>query len=347
MMRILMAMAGREQGGAEAFFERLTLALRSRDIALSAVIRRHAARAARLRAAGVRVNQALFGGPVDVLTRWTMARELARFAPDIVLSFMSRATAAIPRRGRFMHIGRLGGYYSLKYYRGCGHLVVNTPDLARYVRDQGWPAERVDHVPNFVDSRNADPERRETHDTPPDAPLVLALGRLHENKAFDVLIESLCALPDAYVWLAGAGPEEVFLRQAAARLGVAGRVRFLGWRDDPSPLYAAADVVAVPSRHEPLGNVVLEAWARAKPVVAAASEGPQQLIASGENGFLVPVNDANALAFALRHVLDETALRRHLAEGGYATYRERHTEEAVVNLYLDLFRRLLGARGES
>ncbi len=341
-MRILMAMAGSEHGGAEAFFERLALAFKNHDLVLSALIRRQRERALRLRAGGVRLKQALFGGPIDVVTGWALRRELARFAPDIVLSFMSRAAAAVPSGGRFVHIGRLGGYYPLKYYRGCSHLVVNTPDLERYVVNEGWPAEHVHLVPNFVDSRNADPERREAHETPAEAPLVLALGRLHANKGFEVLIEALCALPDVYLWLAGAGPEEFFLRQAADRLGVEGRERFLGWCHDPSPLYAAADVVAVPSRHEPLGNVVLEAWARAKPVVAAASEGPQQLIVSGENGFLVPVDDANALAFALRHVLDETALRRHLAEGGYAAYRERYTEEAIVNQYLDLFRRILG-----
>jgi glycosyltransferase involved in cell wall biosynthesis len=345
-MRVLLAMAGAEHGGAEGFFERLALGMKRHGVALRVVMRRDAARAERLAAVGLAPAQLKFGGVFDFATRPAFRRAIAEFKPDIVLTFMNRASAACPRRGGdgFVQIGRLGGYYKLKYYRGCDHLVGNTPDIVDYIVKRGWPAERAHYVPNFVDSLNTDPEPRERHNTPPEAPLVLALGRLHVNKAFDVLLAALTQLPDTYLWLAGTGPEEMKLREFAFKLGAASRVRFLGWRNDTAPLFAAADVVCVPSRHEPLGNVVIEAWARGKPVVAAASHGPRQLIASGENGLLVPVDDDKALAFALRHVIDETKVKRHLADNGYATYRQHFTEEAVVKRYLELFQAVLAER---
>jgi glycosyltransferase involved in cell wall biosynthesis len=265
----------------------------------------------------------------------------------VALSFMSRAADAIPAaagRADFAHIGRLGGYYDLKYYKTCDHLIGNTEDIVRYIRDRGWPADRVHYLPNFVDGTNTDPEPRPRHDTPDEAPLLLALGRFHRNKGFDTLLQALVDLPDAWLWLAGAGEEEKTLRALAHELDVLGRTRFLPWRPDPAPLLAAADAIVVPSRHEPLGNVVLEAWARAKPVVATVSEGPRQLITTGENGLLVPIDDPKALAYALRHVLDETSLKVQLSEAGYATYSRRYTEEAVVGQYLDLFTRVAEGR---
>src|SRR5262249_21892087 len=177
-------------------------------------------------------------------------------------------------RTPFVHVGRLGGYYDLKYYSTCQHLVGNTEDIIRYIRDKGWPAERVHYVPNFVNGSNTDPEDRAQHDTPADAPLLLALGRFHTNKGFDTLLRALVDLPDAYLWLAGEGPEQKNLVDLAHELDVLSRTRFLSWRSDPAPLFAAADAIVVPSRKEPLGNVVIEAWARAKPVIASLTEGP-------------------------------------------------------------------------
>ncbi|MBL8834227.1 MAG: glycosyltransferase, partial [Rhodospirillales bacterium] len=115
------------------------------------------------------------------------------------------------------------------------------------------------------------------------------------------------------------------------------RVRFLGWRQDVPALIAASDAVVCPSRHEPLGNVVIEAWAHGRPVVAAASAGPAALIRHGENGLLAAIDDAGALAGALGQAIGDAALRHRLALAGEAAYQAEFTEEAVVRRYLDYF----------
>ena len=91
---------------------------------------------------------------------------------------------------------------------------------------------------------------------------MLALGRLHHNKAFDVAIRALVDLPGAVLWIAGKGPERNALQMLANQLGVSKRIRWLGWRDDVAALFASADVLVCPSRIEPLGNVIIEAWAQ-------------------------------------------------------------------------------------
>jgi glycosyltransferase involved in cell wall biosynthesis len=335
-MRVLQVMAGAKFGGAETFFTRLVVALRRAGLHQRVVIRRDDHRAEILRQGGIEPVELRFGGPLDVFTRMGLKREVESFSPNIVMTWMNRASTMCPK-GSFVHVARLGGYYDLKYYQKCNHLIGNTEDIVGYLTDKGWPAERAHYLPNFVSASISDPLPREEFYTPNDAPLLLALGRLHENKAFDVLLDALACIPNAYLWLAGDGPKRAELEAQAEKLGVKPRVRFLGWRDDIEALLASCNVFVCPSRHEPLGNVVVEAWAQSKPVVAADSLGPGVLIDQNKNGVLVPINDAKSLANGIQRVLGDENLQSAIARNGRATYEEHFTESIVVEQYLSFF----------
>lgn len=339
MTRVLQVMAGAAEGGAEAFFVRLVAALARAGVDQRAAIRRNPKRAAALTAAGVPTVELSFGGWFDFTTKPALRRILAAEKPDIAMTWMSRATSMLPRSA-VVHVARLGGYYDAKHYAHCDHLVANTRDIAAYLARAGFPESRIHYLPNFIDAAAAAPVPRASLTTPEGAPLVLAMGRLHRNKAFDVLLQALVRLDGAWLWLAGAGPEESVLCAQAQALGIAERVRFLGWRDDGPALLAAADLLVCPSRHEPLGNVVIEAWAAGRPVVAAASAGPRQLIVEGVSGLLVPVGDGEALAQAIGRVLSEPDLTRRLIDGGRAAWAEEFTEAKVIAAYRALFDRI-------
>ncbi len=339
MTRIVQAMAGQAHGGAEAFFERLAVSLQRAGETQLLAIRRDEARAERLARAGCEVIELPFGGAFDFATRARLARAIETFRPRVVLSWMSRAASAVDG-GAYVHVGRLGGYYDLKYYRSCDHLVANTRDIERYIVRSGWHADRVHYLPNFAARPQAKALERSAFTTPADAPLAVALGRLHRNKGFDILLAAIATTPRLYLWLAGEGDERVTLQGQASALGIADRVRFLGWRDDPGAVMAAADMLVSPSRHEPLGNVVLEAWAAGVPVVASASAGPGTLIRDGETGLLVPVEDAERLAAALARLADDADLRARLSKAGRAAWEDSFAEERVVALYRQFLARV-------
>ena len=278
---------------------------------------------------------------MDFSTTRALKREIKEFKPDVVLTWMNRATSMCPK-GDFVHAARLGGYYDLKYYAACDHLIGNTQDIVEYLVEHDWPAEKVHYLPNFVFDEDAEPLTRQEFFTPNDVPLIVALGRLHENKAFDVLLSALARVPNAYLWLAGDGPLKEDLQKQSEVLGIKPRVRFLGWRDDTAALLQTADLFVCPSRHEPLGNVVIEAWAQGLPVVAADSMGPETLIENMETGVLVPVDDEILMARAIRGVLDDEDLARRIAENGYQTYQDNFTEARVVEQYLEFFKKVAG-----
>lgn len=332
MTRLLQAMAGAPHGGAEAFFERLAIALAHAGETQRLVIRRDSERAARLRAAGLEVDELAFGGAIDLSTKRRLRGIIAGFQPRVVLSWMSRATRLCPR-GDFVHVARLGGYYDLGYYKHCDHLIGNTRALTEWIVAQGWPAARVHYLPNFAEIAVLPPLPRESLATPADAPLAVALGRLHPNKGFDTLLDALAQAKDLYLWLAGEGPLEHALQRQAHALGIEDRVRFLGWRQDIGALLAAADMLVCSSRREPLGNTIIEAWAARLPVVACAASGPAELVANDKTGLLVPCDDAAALAQAMQALAGDKPRARALADAGYAVFKAQFSEAQVVARY--------------
>jgi glycosyltransferase involved in cell wall biosynthesis len=336
-MTILHLLGTAGDGGAETYFVDLVSALAEDGVPEAAAIRPHAAREAALRRAGVPVTACRFGGPIDILTRRQVRKVAQETGTTLALAWMNRAARHTPK-GPWKRVGRLGGYYNLKYYRGFDFLVANTEDIADWVVNHGWPAGQVRCIPNFAapaeDGGKAD---RAALDTPLEAPLLLSMGRLHEAKAHDVTLTALASVPGVHLWIAGAGPLETKLKAMAAALGVADRVRFLGWRTDAGALYRAADLCVHPARFEPLGNTVIQAWAHDLPVVAAASQGPGALIHDGDDGLLVPLDDADALAAAIRQALDDAPLRARMAEAGAARIAAEFSKAAVVAQWRDLF----------
>jgi len=329
-------MAGAVHGGAETFFEDLTAAFARRGLAQLAVTRPAPARLSYLRGLGVEVQSLPFGGVFDLYTPLRLGSIARTWKPDVILGWMNRACRAMPG-GEFARIGRLGGYYSLKYYRRCDDLICNTRDIRDYVVREGWPSARAHYVPNFCPLLPDAPLARTSFDTPPDVPILLILARLEEVKGIDTAIRALAHIPDAVLWIAGEGRLLPGLQKLAADVGVAQRVRFLGWRTDRGALLKTADVCLIPSRHEPFGNVVVNAWVHGIALVAARSEGPSALIAHGEDGLLTPVDDAAALGDAVKQVIADRNLRARLIAGGCAKAAHDYSESAVVGGYLEVF----------
>ncbi|MEI9889285.1 MAG: glycosyltransferase [Caulobacteraceae bacterium] len=328
-MKAVQLLGSAKDGGAETYFLALVEALQAHGVSQACAIRPHAGRERRLHKIGTPLVEASFGGPLDLFTAGRIKRFARSQDAGVLIAWMNRAARHTPK-GPWGRIGRLGGYYGLKYYRGFDHLVANTRDIERWIVRRGWPEQKVSYIPNFAAPGAGEPVDRAAHDTPEDAPLLLGMGRLHANKAHDISIRALADLPEAYLWIAGSGPLEAELKALAVQEGVAGRVRFLGWRDDAPSLYRTADVCLFPSRFEPLGNVVIQAWAHGLPVVAAMSDGPAGLIRPEQDGLLAPINDPGALALAARRLILDAGLRRKLAEAGAARIREEFSAASVV-----------------
>ncbi len=326
-----------KDGGAERFFVHLVNALAKRGVEQKVVIRPGRAWKKDFDpSVGIKESHFRIASLDRIALPLYVRAMIRRWQPDCVLGWMPKGAKLVPNVAGPLKLVRLGDYpTSLRKFRNIDTIVCNTPGIARHVREMGW-TRGVEVISNFTETAPAAPVARSVLDTPGDAYVISSMGRFVPRKGFDVLIRALAKQPDAILWLIGGGEQEQNLKTLAAELDVADRVRFAGWQKDPLPFIAASDCFAMASSHEPLGNVVLEAWGQGVPVVSTRSEGPTWFMRDGENGLLVDIGDHEAFGSAFGRLREEPQLASRLVEGGRATLDAMFSENAIVEAYMRL-----------
>jgi glycosyltransferase involved in cell wall biosynthesis len=174
-------------------------------------------------------------------------------------------------------------------------------------------------------------EAGEVPSPPPGNRVILFVGRVVNYKGLEVAVEALAEVPDAYLWILGDGWEMPKVTAEVERLGIADRVRRIGWTapQDLPTLYQKADVVVVPSRWpEPFGMVGIEAMAQGRAVIASDSGGMRDWLVPDETGWFFKPGSATELATRLRVALDDPGRLEEMGSTGRARVIERFSPEA-------------------
>ncbi|MGA2275375.1 MAG: glycosyltransferase family 4 protein [Bryobacteraceae bacterium] len=154
---------------------------------------------------------------------------------------------------------------------------------------------------------------------------VVSVARFEEPKDHGALLEAMSRLQDLdwELELVGDGPLEMNCRALAARLGIADRTRFLGYRPDPASALARASLFVLSSRSEALPRSVLEAMRAGLPIVASAVGGLPETVDNGSNGVLIPKSDVGALALAIREMIQDGHARAAYGRASRTAYEAR------------------------
>jgi glycosyltransferase involved in cell wall biosynthesis len=167
---------------------------------------------------------------------------------------------------------------------------------------------------------------------------VLTACRLHQQKGLDDLLRAVPSVPGAIFLIAGEGPDRPRLEDIARQLGIADRVRFLGFRKDVPQLLDACDLFVLPSLYEGLPLVLLEAMAHERPIVATKVPGNDEVVADGA-GLMVPPRDPDALAAGIIALASDPARARRVAAAGRerveASFSVARMVDGVVQVYAD------------
>ena len=356
MISSVQIIGSKADGGAERWCLRFSRALADLGHPTHGIIRRGSA----LESAdwgAVTVTPLPLRSVWDPVSRREVERALRRIAPELVQTYMGRATRNT-RTGRSgpVHLARLGGYYKLDGYRHADAWLGNTRGICDYLVRSGFPADRVFHIYNFHEEPDPVPEARvaalrEGLTIPADAWILLAAGRLVPFKGHRYLLEALARLPRCIAGrplqlvVLGDGPLRDKLRRQAREGGITDRVLWAGWQSDPGPYYAMADLVVFPSlEREPFGNVVLDAWAWARPLVTTRFRGAMEFVRHGEDAWQARCEDSEGLASAIQRVLEDEGLARSLAAAGLERARREFGRSPIMARHLELYRRLIEHR---
>jgi glycosyltransferase involved in cell wall biosynthesis len=255
-----------------------------------------------------------------------VARLAARSAGAAVV-WHAHGAPYYPRRARLYRLA------DTTTARLCARVIAVSEQVRRALVEAGVPARLVEVVHNG-------------YDAPPDAPAprdgdrrVACIGRIEPAKGQLELVRALADVPGARLVLAGrdVGGHAADVERAARELGV--ELELLGVREDVLDVIADCAVLALPSHTEGFPIAPLEAMAVRRPVVATAVGGTPELVADGETGLLVPAGDVDALAAAIRRLLDDPQLASELGERGRARLEERFGEDAMVERVVAIWER--------
>jgi glycosyltransferase involved in cell wall biosynthesis len=220
--------------------------------------------------------------------------------------------------------------------------------LNQYLEAGLGPPEQAVVVPNGIVAEDfAGPTREEARrqlGVGASDKVALFAGRFCEQKGLDVLLGAAQLLagtvPGLRILVVGEGPLEGWLAERVNALGLAGVVALCGRTDRMPHYYAACDVVVMPSRAEGMSYVVLEAKAAARPVVASLVTGMEELVTHGRDGYLVPPDNAEALADVLRDVLARPELLAEMGENARQGFRDDWRADRAARRVHDLYREL-------
>ncbi|TWT57060.1 Alpha-D-kanosaminyltransferase [Thalassoglobus neptunius] len=291
-----------------------------------------------------------------------LTKDLKEFRPDIIQGFLfhgniasrlAGARARIPARIAGHRVAERGRHWHLRVdrltRRWVHHHVCVSRGVADFVTQElSLNPHEVTVIPNGVtEIAPSTPTHsiREEFGIAPEAPIVLAAGRLHPQKGFPDLLEAFRTVrethSDVHLIIAGEGPQRQELEAQIRHLKLDGSVTLAGFRSDLTTLMQQADLFVLSSLWEGMPNVVLQAMECGLPVVATEVEGVPDVIESNLTGILVPIGAAPEIAGACLQILTDPELGRQLGSNAQNLVRKNFTWKRTASLYEQLYGRLL------
>ena len=217
------------------------------------------------------------------------------------------------------------------------------------VRDFSVPSNRIDVIPNFVDTEVWRPDREPCHRSklaPEGQKIVMHVSNFRAVKRLQDVVEVFARIRrevSARLVLVGDGPDRPRALKRAADLGLRDDVLFLGRHGSVDEILSCADLFLLPSQSESFGLAALEAMACGAPVVASNAGGLPEVVVDGVTGYLLPVGDVDRMAEAGVRILSDSEHAKSLSQAARALAVERFSATAIVPRYETLYDRVLTA----
>ena len=353
-MTIVQYITPSRMGGAETYFLTLCEFLAKRGHRVIVVTKRDCqlrVEAEKLRPLGVEIHGWHTRGKFDARTLFRLVRLLKREKADLLNTHLTTASWNGAWAGKLARVpcaAWVHGRDKKTWFQWADKLLAVAGSVREFLIDQGVKPSKIELLYFGVDLTRFAPfdegqkqQAKASFALSPDARTVGVVASLIERKGHRFLLEALAHLPDdVEVLLAGEGPLEADLRARAKRLGLDGRVHFLGFQSEVKTVLAATDVFCLPSLKEGLPISIMEAQACGLVVVAAKTAGVPEVVRQGETGFLCEAGDVGSLRLALERALESEAQSKSIGREARSFLEENFEREKRLASIEAFFRRM-------
>ncbi len=305
----------------------------------------------------------------DLTVVWRIRSTLHKIQPDIVHTHLIHAdlygwlgakvagakTVLASRHNddNFRYHPLIQRVSRVMWWLSDGGIAISNSIKRFVVEVEGARDDKVDVVHYGMDYRWTDDDvltsaykgLREELDLHPDTVILGMVNRLVEQKGIPYALRAfqqiMTEFPQVHLVIAGDGDGADALKSQANELGISSNVHWLGWRNDAQTLMGAFDIFLLPSLWEGFGLVLLEAMSRRIPIIASSVSAIPEVVAHGENGFLIPPRDVDGLVDAVRILLNDRSLRKYMGLLGDVRLETVFHVQQMVNATIVVYEKRL------
>ena len=327
-------MLGKGHGGLEQVAVDYHQAFESRSHKVTTVVPPYAWAKTVLQSFTTNIIDLKNAGQWDPIAAYKLSRIIKQEKPDAIICHGNRAIRICLKaaKGRAPVIAVAHNSKNKKYDK-CDAIFCITKQLVDRMLSFEIAEDKLFHIPNMV-IFSEDPKRPALR-TPP---VIGAFGRFAEGKGFRIYINALSIMKKEgipfHAILGGDGPTKEILKSEIEKATLTEEITLTGWVTDKDAFFTSIDVFVLPSKHEAFGIVLIEAMNEAVPCISTRSNGPIEILTDKMNGLLTPIDDAEALATAIKLLLANASLCTEYGEAGRKTVCTKYTM-SVVSILLE------------
>ncbi|MBI2118258.1 MAG: glycosyltransferase [Elusimicrobia bacterium] len=306
-------------------------------------------------------SNSFWSGILDFPRLYSDLKEIiAEVSPEIVHTWLSRANilgrftakqCKVPHLISSLRVMEEEKSYHLWAERftekWCDLVTVNSPSLEKFALEKiGIPKGKVIYIPNGIDCRAQEIDQSKVSFFKKEwikenEVVIGTMGRLHFQKGIDIFLKAAKIvaekIPNVKFLIAGDGPEKESLMQLSHALGIESKVQFCGWVKENASFLSLLQIFVLTSRWEGMPNVILEAMALKKAIVATKVGGTLDLIEHEKEGLLVKSNDPEPCAQAIFRFLQESSLTENFSQSAYQKVQQKFSLDKMIDSYRALY----------
>jgi glycosyltransferase involved in cell wall biosynthesis len=319
-MKILNVMFGKGLGGIEQVFLDYNHALKMQNNVVIPIIHPKAAIKERLEGNYLKISNI---NKYDIFAIHKIRKVIEEYKPHVIITHGNRATSLCRNATTLVPIVAVCHNYKFKPLLGSNAIIAITQDIKEKLIKAGQKESSIYQIPNMI-CISDNMQYKKVHISK--KPKIGVIARLVKKKGVDLFIQAMKILNEEEFQfeavIAGDGEERKYLEKLIKLYNLEDKIKLIGWVANKEDFYNDVDIVCIPSRHEPFGLVLLEAFLFSKPVICSKTEGPIEIATNEFDACLFETGNADEIAVFIKKLVGDKEFANKISKNAFGTVQK-------------------------